>query len=165
MLEPALETASLPRTTLAEFYRFALLLTGHIGSAERIMAETLAGVEAELGSFRHANNRHACLAQRIRERCIEKHGNESEEPATPRLLREQAASDRPEILEIEAYIIAQHFHSMPEPERSALALFYLELFSPEEIARLMKMTIEVLGDTLARARGLLQQSLRTLRPV
>ena len=157
-----METALLPSATLAEFYRYALLLTGHIGSAERIMAETIAEVEAQLGSLRRDNDRHAWLAQRIRERCIQKHGHGCDEPATPRLLREQSTSARPEILEIEAYIIAQHFHAMPEPERSALALFYLDLFSPEEIARLMKMTLEELGDTLARARALLQQSLRTL---
>jgi hypothetical protein len=37
------------------------------------------------------------------------------------------------ILQIEAYLVAQRFHQLPEPERSALALFYLELFSVSEI--------------------------------
>ena len=158
-----LETALLPSATLAEFYRFALLLTGHIGVAEQVMAETLAEVEAQLGSFRHECNRNGWLALRIRERCMKKHANGGDEPSTPRLLREQPSPQRTEILEIEAYIVAQHFHALPEPERTTLALFYLDLFSAEEIARLMKVTLEELGDTLARARALLQESLRALR--
>ena len=160
----AIETALLPSATLAEFYRYALLLTGQIGVAEQVMGETLAEVEEQLGSFRNECNRNGWLALRIRDRCLKKHGHGGGEPSTPRLLREEPSTQRTEILEIEAYIVAQHFHALPEPERTALALFYLDLFSADEIARLMKMTLEELGDTLARARGSLQESLRALRP-
>jgi DNA-directed RNA polymerase specialized sigma24 family protein len=52
---------------------------------------------------------------------------------------------------------------LPEPERSALGLFYLDLFSVEEIAELLKMDIDVLSDTLGAARDLLQKSLGALR--
>ena len=45
MLRP-LQTAPFSSATLAEFYRFALLLTGNPSSAERVMAETL--VDADL---------------------------------------------------------------------------------------------------------------------
>jgi DNA-directed RNA polymerase specialized sigma24 family protein len=67
------------------------------------------------------------------------------------------------VLKIEAFLLAQRFHLLPEPERSALALFYLEFFTVEEIARLLKMDVDVLSDTLAAARQLLQQSLREMR--
>ena len=155
----ALQTAIFPSATLAEFYRFALLLTGSTAAAESVMAETLAEVETHLDQIRTEANRQAWLAQRIRERCL-KNNVKNQVPVVPRLLRtEPAAGAAPEVLGIEAYILAEHFHCMAEPGRSALALFYLDLFSPEEIGKLVKMNLEELGATLAEARVALQNSL------
>ena len=124
------------------------------------MAETLSEVETQLDQIRTEANRLAWLAQRIRERCL-KNNVENPVPVVPRLLRiDGPAGAVPEVLAIEAYILAEHFHCLAEPGRSALALFYLELFSPDEIAKLLKMNLEELGQTLAEARGALQNSLR-----
>ena len=154
-----LQTAIFPSTTLAEFYRFALLLTGSSEAAESVMAETLAEVETQLDQIRSEANRQAWLARRIRERCL-KNNQENPAPVVPRLLRtETPAGAVPEVLGIEAYILAEHFYCMPEPGRSALALFYLDLFSPEEIGKLVSMNLEELGATLTEARGALQKSL------
>jgi DNA-directed RNA polymerase specialized sigma24 family protein len=162
LCSPALQTVPFPSAALAEFYRFALLLTGNPTRAEQVMAETLAEVESQLGQFRNETSRKAWLATHIRERCLK--NNTAAPPAAPRLLRDDSeASEKPVVLEIEAFLLAQRFHALPEPERSALALFYLEFFSAEEIALLLKMDVEVLSDTLGAARDLLQQSLRTMR--
>ena len=156
---PRLQTAIFPSTTLAEFYRYALLLTGRSAAAESVMAETLAEVEAHLDQIRTEANRQAWLAQRIRERCL-KNNSDNPTPVVPRLLRiEPMAGAVPEVLGIEAYILAEHFHCLHEPARSALALFYLDLFTPDEIAKLLKMNLEELGVTLADARAALQGSL------
>jgi DNA-directed RNA polymerase specialized sigma24 family protein len=158
----ALQTAPFPSATLAEFYRFALLLTGNARSAERVMAETLTEVAAQLEQFRNETSRRAWLATRIRERCLK--NNADAPPAAPRLVRDDTETGEPlAVLKIEAYLLAQRFHLLPEPERSALALFYLEFFNIDEIAQLLKMDVEALSDTLAAARQLLQQSLRGLR--
>ena len=155
----ALQTAIFPSATLAELYRFALLLTGRSAAAESVMAETLAEVEAQLDQIRTEANRQAWLAARIRERCL-KNNLENPVPVVPRLLRvEQPAGAVLEVLGIEAFILAEHFHCMAEPGRSALALFYLDLFTPEEIAKLVKMNLEELGATLAEARVALRNSL------
>src|SRR5260221_1605566 len=82
----ALHTAPFPSATLAEFYRFALLLTGNPASAERVMAETLAAVESQLSQFRNETSRQAWLATHIRERCLK--NNAAAQPAAPRLLRD-----------------------------------------------------------------------------
>jgi DNA-directed RNA polymerase specialized sigma24 family protein len=154
-----LETALFPSTTLAEFYRFALLLTGNAKSAEQVMGETLAELEGQLSQFRNETMRQAWLATHIRERCLE--NNKSAPPAAPRLVRDDTdTGEKPVVLRIEAFLLAQHFHTLPEPERSALALFYLELFGAEEIAHLLKMDLDALSDTLEAARGLLRKSLR-----
>ena len=155
----ALQTAIFPSATLAEFYRYALLLTGRSAAAESVMVETLAEVEAQLDQIRTEANRQAWLALRIRERCL-KNNLDNPAPVVPRLLRtEPMAGAVPEVLGIEAYILAEHFHCLNEPSRSALALFYLDLFTPEEIAKLLKMNLEELGATLAGARTALQGSL------
>ncbi|MEI9896842.1 MAG: hypothetical protein WDN28_24055 [Chthoniobacter sp.] len=126
------------------------------------MADTLTEVESQLSQFRNETSRQAWLATHIRERCLE--NNKSAPPAAPRLLRDDSESGtRPEVLKIEAFLLAQRFHTLPEPERSALALFYLDLFTAEEIAELLKMDIHVLSDTLAAARDLLKSSLGALR--
>ena len=158
MIAP-LQTAIFPSATLAEFYRFALLLTGSSAAAEQAVAETISEGEVQLDQIRTEANRQAWLAQRIRERCL-KNNADNPAPVVPRLLRiEPQPGAPPEVLGIEAYILAEHFHCLPEPGRSALALFYLDLFSPEEIAKLLKMSLEELGAVLAETRAALQGSL------
>jgi DNA-directed RNA polymerase specialized sigma24 family protein len=153
-----LHTSPVPNSSLAEFYRFALLLTGSIKAAEQVMAETLTDVEAQIAQVRRETGRQAWLVQRIRERCLK--NNESAPPAAPRLVRtEEATGARPKVLKIEAFLLAQRFHALPEPERSALALFYLDFFTVAEIAELLKMSVDTLSETLAAARQLLEQSL------
>lgn len=144
---------------LAEFYRFALLLTGDLRVAEQIMAETLHEAEAPLAEFRNLASRQAWLVQRLRERCLRE--NAINEIEVPRLLRAPLdAGEKREILTIEAFIVAQRFSTLPEPERSALALFYLELFEPAEIARLLKLPLEGLAEALTRGRVLLSEAMQ-----
>ena len=147
-----------PSATLAEFYRLALLLTGSSKKAESVMAETLHEVEPQIGQFRSETSRHAWLATRIRDRCLNNQNGDA--PPAPRLLREELEPGaKAEILPIEAYLLAQRFHTLPEPERSALALFYLEFFSASEIAQVLKMDPEELCGALGRARAMLQEAL------
>jgi DNA-directed RNA polymerase specialized sigma24 family protein len=156
---PSLQTTPLPNPTLAEFYRFALLLTGSIKTAEQVMADTLAEVATQVAQVRNETGRQAWFVQRIRERCLK--NNESAPPAAPRLNRTNStAGEKPRVLKIEAFLLAQRFHTLPEPERSALALFYLDFFTIAEIAELLKMSIETLSETLDAARKLLEHSLR-----
>ena len=157
-----LQTPPPPHTnnTIAEFYRFALLLTGSIKAAEQVMAETLAEVALHVAQVRSETGRQAWFVQHIRERCLR--NNESAPPAAPRLNRtESAPGEKPRVLKIEAFLLAQRFHTLPEPERSALALFYLDFFTIAEIAELLKMSTGTLAETLAAGRALLAQSLRS----
>jgi DNA-directed RNA polymerase specialized sigma24 family protein len=157
----ALQTALFPSTTLAEFYRFALLLTGDAKAAEQVMTETITEMEPKLAQVRNETSRVAKLVTRLRDRCLKNQGDGS---MTPRLLRtDEARDETPEVLRIEAFLVAQRFHALPEPERSALALFYLEFFTIEQIAELLKMDAWKLPDTIGRARKLLQESLAGMR--
>ncbi|HYR57374.1 MAG TPA: hypothetical protein VEO95_02045 [Chthoniobacteraceae bacterium] len=153
----ALDNPSSPSTILAEFYRFAVLLTGQIARAEQVIADTLVRAESELAQIRSETSQRAWFATRIRERCL---GDEGGAEPAPRLLREDEDEAPVEVLEIEAYLVAQRFHRLPEPGRSALALFYLDAFSNEDIAKLLKLDQDALAETLGQARTRLQELLR-----
>jgi DNA-directed RNA polymerase specialized sigma24 family protein len=151
----------LPTATIAEFYRFAVLLAGNARVAERVMAEVLVEVQAQLEQLRNETSRRAWLATRIREGCL---AEKSEASPAPGLVRGAGeAEESPAALQIEAFLVAQRFHLLPEPERSALALFHLELFSTEEIAQILKLDTEPLAETIGRGRTLLRDSLRAMR--
>jgi DNA-directed RNA polymerase specialized sigma24 family protein len=157
VLQPIL----LPNAALAEFYRFAVLLAGNAKVAEQVMAEVLGEVQAQMEQLRNEFSRRAWLATRIRERCL---AEKSDVPPAPGLVRGVGeTAENPEALQIEAFLVAQRFHLLPEPERSALALFHLELFSTEEIAQILKLKPEEFADTVGRGRTLLRESLRAMR--
>lgn len=152
----ALQTSPPPNTTgLSEFYRLALLLTGSVNTAEQILADTLAEANAHVAQVRRASGRQAWLVQRIRERCLK---NDESAPPTPPA--EAPADGLPVPAISDPLLLARRFHTLPEPERTALALFYLDLFTVAEIAEVLKMSIEALSETLAAARQFLGHALR-----
>jgi DNA-directed RNA polymerase specialized sigma24 family protein len=69
----------------------------------------------------------------------------------------------PEALKIETTLVGQRFHFLAEPERTALALFHLDLFSTEEIAQILKMKTVQLAETIGRGRTQLREALEALR--
>jgi DNA-directed RNA polymerase specialized sigma24 family protein len=156
-----LQSTVLPSATLAEFYRFAVLLAGNAKVAERVMAEVLAEVQSQIEQLRNETSRRAWLATRIRQRCLDE---KPETPPAPGLLRGAGEiGGNPEVLKIEAFLLAQRVHALPEPERTALALFYMDFFSTEEIAQILKTTPDELAATIGRARSLLRESLKAMR--
>ena len=155
-----MDAAIFPSATIAEFYRLALLLAGDVYSAQQLLAVCLAETEAKIDQLRSPEHRRCWLAMRMRQRSMEQADDVEPLPSAPRLLREGTSEvENAEILGIEAYILAQRFHHLPEPERSALALFYLDLFDTKEIAQIVSLSIEDLADTLNRARLLLKDGL------
>lgn len=116
---------------LAPLYRFALLLTGDPVSAERAVVEVCGQFEQELGAYRDAKSCLAFCTSKLRENCLRK---AVAAPAHP------------------AGGIASAMHELPEPERSALALFYVDLFPAQEIATLLNHSLEDLGAALQRGR-------------
>lgn len=139
---PALDTASIPSATLCDFYRYAFLLTGDSGQAEEVLATACSRLEEVLGQLRGEEPRKAWLVMRIREICAQQ---------TPSVSNGQTAD--------EASVLARTFSKLIEPDRTALALFYLNLFSIEEIAEILEMDLEEATSTIGRARKVLQKTL------
>ncbi len=125
------------------------------------MAEVLGEAQSQMEQLRNETSRRAWLVARIRERCLEE---KSDSPPARGLVRGAGeAAENPEALQIEAFLVAHRFHLLPEPERTALALFHLELFSTEEIAQILKMKTEQLADTIGRGRILMRAAIKSMR--
>lgn len=129
---------------LTDLYRFACLLAGDEKSASEILLSvTRDSAAGHGGEFRSDRNRYAGLVNAIRERC--KTVSPDAEPDEP------PANDNSSRL-------AKSFSGLPEPERTALALFYTDLFTPEEIAGILRIDAGALSEKLANARQLLRET-------
>src|SRR5207302_5250253 len=120
-------------------YRLALLLTGDASAAEELLATTLRDAAPQLAQFRNAKTRDKWLAGELRRRCLQKNSAQPAETSeTPPL-----AADN----------IAVRIHALPEPGRSAFALFCLDIFSADDLADILGLDISELANALADARA------------
>ncbi len=112
-------------------YRLLLIRTGQHAEAERALNETLTQpVEDDAGSP---------------ERKVELFRKALNLPVI--------VSQSPE-RELAGWPLA--LHHLPEPERSAITLFYLEIFSPRDLAGLLEIGIEELARMIDGARQRLE---------
>jgi DNA-directed RNA polymerase specialized sigma24 family protein len=136
---------------LEAIYRFALLITGDPQTAAGAILQILKESGGHASQFRNDAHRNACLAMKIRDLCLKK-----ERAAAPR--EGEAAGG------VSRNGAQTAFHLMPEPERSALALFYVDLFPASELAQVFRMKPERLSDTLSAGREFLRAQLEMIAP-
>jgi DNA-directed RNA polymerase specialized sigma24 family protein len=134
-----------PSRELAPLFRFALMLTGDQAVAENVVLQACAHCGPHLDSYRTPASRSACLLVTVRERCLKE-----KRPSDPEPLDQTPAL-------AENLLLAQKISTIPEPERSALALFYLRVLPAREIAALLKMSLEDLAKALAKGRERLER--------
>jgi DNA-directed RNA polymerase specialized sigma24 family protein len=159
-----LETAPVPTANLDQLYRFALLLCGQARAAEQVLATALAELQSQLGQVRSTGSRHVWLVARIRQEC-QRRAPEGETGPVAGLIRvpEEETDEAAPLLAIEAYLFARRFSALAEPGRSALALFYLELFPAAEICGLLNLTWDRYCETLKKARASLREGVQQMR--
>ncbi len=137
-----MDLTTLPASLLDDAFRFALLLTGSAAAAERAVIDAIASGAHQLEEMRSVRRRDAMLFSRVREAS----------------LRAEPASGEEAPIDAEAAALARKFHEIPEPERSALALFYLDTLEAQEIAEFLGMRLHDLAETLDRGRGRLREA-------
>jgi DNA-directed RNA polymerase specialized sigma24 family protein len=155
-----LHNALISQTVLNELYRFALLLTGGSDLAGRALDAVLSDCERRIAQIRDESHRLAWLVSRLRQSCMETRAVSMESPQEAQVsgrCGDSGSADHG--LPPNTVILAQSFHSLPEPERSALALFYLELFDVEQIAQVLGLALEELSPVLDRGRRQLESLL------
>lgn len=138
-----------PTQELAPLYRFALLLTASQTAAEQIVVSSFKECAAHLDSYRTPASRTACLLNKIREHCLKK-------PSAAAASADLAAQPPVALVSGESSELAKKIAALAEPERSALALFYLNILPAREIASLLRFSLEDLSAALARARDKLR---------
>ena len=129
----------LSRATISKLYRFALLLTGDASSAEQTLLRVFEEFAQQIGQFRTEKHRTAFLVAKIRE-SFSKRAPEAQPPPVENTFSAQFST------------FSAQFSTLSEPARSALALFYLDLFPVSELAALLNLSMEDLGAHLRSGR-------------
>ena len=160
---PALEPASSPNTSLAEFFRFAFLLTGNAETAGDVLTAALTETQARRAELKGREKCHAWLVAAIRRQCLER--LQVRETAPPSGLLNGMAREGGDAVPDEAAAMATQIHALAEPERSAVALFYLDLCGPEEIAGMLDLNLRDFSEVLRRGRMHLRESAQSIRAV
>ncbi len=126
------------------------MLSGNEAAGSRAIVDAIresAGQTAQLRSERHRN---AWLVMKVRENCMRAENHREPDAPVSGAVEAQAAA------------LANIIHELPEPQRSALALFYVNIFPGSEIADLLRLKPARLGEALAEGRELLRLHLSEL---
>jgi DNA-directed RNA polymerase specialized sigma24 family protein len=158
-----LEKKRLPKPNLPQLYRFCFLMMGDAVKAQEIFQAVmheaaLRAVQGEtpndrLWLFREA--RHCCLE--TSESSVQAEEIEMEEhdidPGAPA-----------QIARLEPSQLAIWVAGAPEPQRTALSLFYLDQFNHEEILELAELKTPELSKLISNARQQFQAWLNAHQP-
>jgi|GEM_PF-1729590 len=149
-----LQSHILPTEDLACIYRFAVLLAGAPETAQAAILETFADAGEKIHHFRSGKSCKAWLVAKVRTKLMKQPGGAgavAEEKKAEKTVTPGAELD-PKAVEL-----TDRFSKIPEPGRSALALLYLDSFSPQEIAQILLMNEDQLASAVDAARSLLRQ--------
>jgi DNA-directed RNA polymerase specialized sigma24 family protein len=152
-----------PKQNLPQLYRFCFLMLGDAGKAQEVFKTTLreAALRAVHGEL---PNQRFWLFRDARWRCLE--ASETDLQAEPLQLEEcditPAAPSQ--IGQLEPTQLAIWISGAPDPQRTALALFYLDEFDYTEILELAELKVTELSQLLAHGRRQFQAWLDAMLP-
>ena len=156
-------SVSVPKQNLAQLYRFCFLMLGDSRKAQEVFETTLreAALRAAHGEL---PNQRFWLFRDARWRCLE--ASETDLQAEPLQLEERditsAASSQ--IAQLDSTQLAIWISAAPDPQRTALALFYLDEFDYREILELAELKLSELSRLLALGRRQFQAWLDAMLP-
>jgi DNA-directed RNA polymerase specialized sigma24 family protein len=152
-----------PKQNLPQLYRFCFLMLGDSHKAREIFATTLReaalrAAHGELPSHRF------WLFRDARWRCLE--ASETDLQAEPLQLEERdiTSAAPSQIAQLESTQLAIWISAAPDPQRTALALFYLDEFDYREILDLAELKPGELSQFLALGRRQFQAWLDAMLP-
>ena len=144
-------SVSAPKQNLAQLYRFCFLMLGDSGKAQEVFQRTLH--EAARRAAREGlPNERFWRFRDARWRCLE--ASETDLQAEPLEIEEHeiSAGTASQIERLEPIQLAIWISAAPEPQRTALAFFYLDEFDHREIADLAELKLSELSRLLAVGR-------------
>jgi DNA-directed RNA polymerase specialized sigma24 family protein len=151
------------KENLPQLYRFCFLMLGDAQKAREIFEATLRAATERAGETETPADRF-WLYREARGRCLEasEQGLQSEDVD---LAEEELSSSAAEqVSHIDVNQLAIWISAAPEPQRTALALFYLDEFTHRQILKIAELKTAELGQLLGLARRQFQAWLNSVVP-
>ncbi|MBA2241335.1 MAG: sigma-70 family RNA polymerase sigma factor [Chthoniobacterales bacterium] len=148
---------------LPQLYRFCYLMTGDAMKAQEAFQATLR--EAALRSAqREPPKDRLWFFRDARSRCLVV-GEEGLQPEAIKLEESDVSPHAPgQVAQLNPEQLAIWVSAAPEPQRSALAAYYLDEFTPHELLTLLDLSPSELAKALARGRRQFQAWLNATTP-
>jgi DNA-directed RNA polymerase specialized sigma24 family protein len=154
---------SAPKQNLPQLYRFCFLMLGDSGKAQEVFHTTLreAALRAAQGEL---PNEPFWLFRDARWRCLEASEADLQAEALETGEHDVARDPSSQIEQLEPTQLAIWISGAPDPQRTALALFYLDEFDYQEILKLTELKIGELSRLLSNGRRQFQAWLDAVLP-
>ena len=152
-----------PSQNLPQLYRFCYLMTGDATKAQEAFQSTVR--EAALAAARgEAPQDRLWFFRDARWRCLEL-GEEGIQPEHTTLDEcEVAPHAAKQIAQLDAEHLAIWISAAPDPQRSALAAYYLDEFTPREMMAFLELKSGELSDLICSGRRQFQSWLDATTP-
>jgi DNA-directed RNA polymerase specialized sigma24 family protein len=151
------------KENLPQLYRFCFLMLGDTQKASEVFEATLRAATERASETETPRDRF-WLFREARGRCLEasERGLQPEDVDLPE--EKLCSSVAEQVSRIDANQLAIWISAAPEPQRTALALFYLDEFTHREILKIAELKTAELGPLLASARRQFQAWLNGVVP-
>jgi DNA-directed RNA polymerase specialized sigma24 family protein len=144
-----------PTQNLPQLYRFCFLMTGDEQKAQAAFQDTIREAASHSAEGEPPNDR-LWFYREARWRCLAagEHGIQAEEIEMDETA---VALEAPEqVRRLEPHQLAIWIAGAPDPQRSALALYYLDEFNHREMCSLLELSTTELGRLISQGRGQFQ---------
>src|SRR6202035_4580352 len=151
------------KQNLLQLYRFCFLMLADAAKAQEVFHATLREA-AQLAANSEAPRDRLWFFRNARWLCLEagEQGLQAEDVDLEQ--DELAAGAPPQIEKLEPQQLATWISGAPDPQRTALALFYLDEFSHTELLALTELTPDELAKAISNGRQQFQGWLNTTVP-
>jgi RNA polymerase sigma-70 factor, ECF subfamily len=152
-----------PARTLPQLYRFCFLMTGDTAKAQEVFQDTLREAAFHSANGEPPPNRYWFFRQ-ARWRCLDITAQGVQPEVLESHLADVSEQAPEQIAQLDPEQLAIWISAAPDPQRSALALFYLDEFSYREIMSVLELKLGELAHAIAFGRREFQAWLNAAVP-
>lgn len=147
---------------LPQLYRFCFLMTGDPAKAKDVFEATIREAALRLARGQQRAKEKLWLFEEARWRCVAATAGDPQAEAGKLDESDLSPDAKSQIEQLEPSQLAAWIAGAPEPQRSALALFYLDEFSYPELLSLLDLKLRELGELIERGRRQFQAWLHAM---
>ncbi len=153
----------MPGRNLPQLYRFCVLITGDGAKAQEVFQDTVREAAFHSANGEPPPDRYWFFRE-ARWRCHALAEKEAKPEEMAHRTADLAPKAKEQIERLEPNQLASWISAAPEPQRSAMALYYLNQFSYREIMAILEIKLSVLAQALDLGRREFQAWLDTTVP-